>query len=212
MRTVLLDVRRLRATALAFLLLALAAPAADAYVVGGNPWPGSTITYWVAAKRYSAGVATAARNWNRSKVGIRFARASRSSADVVVGYGGPRCGGETVMGYGGYDESTTVYLGAGCSGSLISLTATHEFGHVLGLDHENSKCARMNASFEPNGTPSHCGSHSLAYWLAHPLRPDDVKGAKAIYRSSGRTPNTDSSPDHPYYDDHNPRRDPWDRF
>ena len=41
------------------------------------------------------------------------------------------------MGYGGYGESTVVYLGAGCSSSLISLTATHELGHVLGLDHES---------------------------------------------------------------------------
>ena len=174
------------------------APAANGYVVGGNPWPGTTITYYVAAKAYSGGVARAARNWNHAKVGIRFARTSRSNADVVVTYGGPRCGGQTVMGFGGYGESTTVYLGAGCSSSLISLTATHELGHVLGLDHDDSRCARMNASFAPNGSPSHCASHALSYWLAHPLRADDIAGAKAIYRSPA-----------PSYPD-NPRWDPWD--
>jgi hypothetical protein len=162
---------------------AASAQPAGAYVLGGNPWPGPTITYYVASQAYSGAVGQAARTWNRAKVGIRFARASRANADVIVSYGGARCGGETVMGFGGYNESTTVYLGAGCSNSLISLTATHEFGHVLGLDHENTKCARMNPSFSPNGTPGHCKSHALSYWLAHPLLPDDTKGARALYSS-----------------------------
>ena len=42
----------------------------------------------------------------------------------------------------------------------------------------------MNLTFKPSGTPVRCGNHSLAYWLEHPLVADDVKGAKAIYRSA----------------------------
>lgn len=176
-----------RRAATAVLISAVAvcfAPAsASAYVVGGYGWPSSTITYYVAAKGYSAAVGRAARNWNRANVGVTFRRASQSQADVIVRYGGSRCEGESPMGFGGYRTITTVYLGAGCSQGLIALTATHEFGHVLGLDHENSKCARMNWTFKPSGTPIRCADHGLAYWTAHPLVADDIKGAKAIYRS-----------------------------
>jgi hypothetical protein len=75
-----------------------------------------------------------------------------------------------------------VRLGAGCSSGLITLTAVHELGHVLGLDHEGRACARMNSSFDWTGTPGHCTSHTLSYWLAHPLTSDDIRGARALYR------------------------------
>jgi hypothetical protein len=180
-------------------LLGNAAAPVHAYVVGGNPWPDTTITYYVAAKGYSAAVGRAARNWNRAKVGARFARSSsRADADFVVLYGGSRCEGESPMGFGGWRATTTVYLGAGCSQGLITLTATHELGHVLGLDHENSKCARMNWTFTPSGTPIRCGSHSLSYWLGHPLKDDDIRGARAIYDSSSQDVPS-QEPDRPHW-------------
>jgi hypothetical protein len=74
-----------------------------------------------------------------------------------------------------------LYLGRGCSKSLVTLTAVHEFGHVLGLDHENRACARMNPSFDDTGTPTHCKERSLAYWLKHPLTSDDLRGLRALY-------------------------------
>jgi Astacin (Peptidase family M12A) len=176
---------------------ALFPASAPAYVVGGNAWPGKTIRYYTAARAYKGAVDRAARNWNRANVGVRFASSSRASADVVVRYGTERCGGLSPMGYGGKYEGTTVRLGAGCSRRFITLTATHEFGHVLGLDHEDSKCARLNPSFSHDGTPLRCRHHSLSYWIAHPLEPDDIAGARAIYRN-GVTP--------PASDD---RRPPW---
>jgi Astacin (Peptidase family M12A) len=154
---------------------------ASAFVVGGRPWPAATISYFVAAPGYSGAVGRAARAWNRAKVGVRFVRASRSSADVIVADGGAPCGGETPVGFGGWRVSTVIQLGAGCNKGFIELTAVHEFGHVLGLDHEPSKCARMNASFTVTGTPSQCRGHSLKYWLAHPLEPDDINGARYLY-------------------------------
>src|SRR4051794_22064732 len=147
--------------AIALAAICVVPGSAEAYVVGGHRWPSATITYYVAAKAYAGPVGRAARAWNSANVGIRFRRASRTSADVTVAYGGNRCEGESPMGFGGWRDLTVVHLGAGCSNGLISLTATHEFGHVLGLDHENTKCARMNWTFTRSGSPIRCHEHSL---------------------------------------------------
>jgi predicted Zn-dependent protease len=101
---------------------------------------------------------------------------------VVVAYGGAPCEGEAAVGFQRLDLDL-LYLGRGCNRGLVTLTAVHEFGHVLGLDHENRRCARMNPSFDDSGTPTHCKSRTLAYWLAHPLTADDLRGLRAIYPS-----------------------------
>ena len=64
--------------------------------------------------------------------------------------------------------------------------AIHEFGHTLGLGHEYSHCARMNAVVDYDGTPEYCRSHTMSYWLKHALKGDDVHGARALYSSSFR--------------------------
>jgi hypothetical protein len=157
------------------------APAADAYSIGGRAWPEGTVTYYTQASGYSGAVNRAARILNNAGVGVRLRRASsKALADVVVAYGGAPCEGEAAVGFQrlGLD---VLYLGRGCNRGLVTLTAVHEFGHVLGLDHENRRCARMNPSFDDSGTPTHCRRHTLAYWLAHPLTADDLRGLRAIY-------------------------------
>jgi hypothetical protein len=68
-----------------------------------------------------------------------------------------------------------------CGTGVATLTAVHEFGHILGLGHENDVCARMNPTFGSGGTPGRCSRRSLSYWLDHPLTKDDVRGARALY-------------------------------
>ena len=84
--------RRLTCVLLVAALLALLLPAGTrAYVVGGDRWPGTTISYWVAANGYAGPVDRAAQIWNRAGVGARLVRASRADAEVTVVYGGRRC-------------------------------------------------------------------------------------------------------------------------
>ena len=113
-------------------------------------------------------------------MGVTFQKAPRSGARVLVSSGPHGCGGQALVGYP-YGRSSWVKLNSGCNQDLMVLTTAHEFGHVLGLGHENNRCARMNPTLEPDGTPNHCANHPLKYWLSHVLQKDDLAGARAIY-------------------------------
>jgi hypothetical protein len=170
-----------RLLALLVACMAASPAAADAYSVGGRPWPDGTVTYFTQARAYSGAVNRAARLLSQAGAGVTLRRASsRELADVIVAYGGEPCEGEATVGYQRL-RLDILYLGAGCNRGLVTLTAVHEFGHVLGLDHENRRCARLNPSFDDTGTPTHCRRHTLSYWLAHPLTADDKRGLRAIY-------------------------------
>ena len=169
------------AVAISLCAFALSASPSQAYVIGGRAWPSGSFTYYPQARGYATAVTRAARMLGRAGVGVTLRKASsRSAADVVVAYGGNACEGSALVGYERVG-SDLMYLGRGCSKALVTLTAVHEFGHVLGLDHENRVCARMNPSFDDTGTPTHCKEHPLSYWLKHPLTGDDLRGLRALY-------------------------------
>ncbi|MEA2442985.1 MAG: Astacin [Thermoleophilales bacterium] len=171
--------RRKAAVALGACLATLvSASSANAYVATGSPWPKSEVTYTTKTSAYAASVDRAAAILNATGINVRFRRVA-SNPDITFIYKGPRCDGSSYVGY--HAKPNNVWLGAGCSKSLITLTAVHEMGHVLGLDHEDRRCARMNSAYYPDGTPSGCGRRSLSYWLKHPLLADDIRGLRALY-------------------------------
>jgi hypothetical protein len=177
--------RRLIALAIAAAAVACAiAPAAQAYVIEGQAWPGSTITYYPTV--YRTAVDRAAKNWNNSKVGVKLKRVSSIyAANVVVKSGAQGCGGYSIVGYSPHQQSW-VRLAPHCTRDLMTVVATHEFGHTLGLGHEYNHCARMNAVVDYSGTPEYCQPHTMSYWLKHALKGDDVRGARVLYSSSFR--------------------------
>jgi hypothetical protein len=167
-----------RALTLLLAGLAIHTGVADAYVIQGSAWPDSTLTYYPAA--YGSATDRAARLINHVAVGVQLRRAPRSSADVVVRYGGSPCEGSADVGFQRF-RPEIVELGRGCSRGLVTLTAVHEFGHILGLGHVTGRCARMNPAFDKSGTPSYCAERSLAHWLAHPFTSDDLRGLRRLY-------------------------------
>jgi Metallo-peptidase family M12B Reprolysin-like len=136
------------------------APTAGAYQLAGRRWPAGKITWYSGLGGQAGDASRAAGAWNRLGLGVTFVRtASKSKADVRVGYGQ-----------------------RGCSDGLTLLTVAHELGHVLGLGHENSACALMNPSADAgSGTPSRCRTRPLSFWVGKPLRADDIAGARALY-------------------------------
>jgi hypothetical protein len=170
--------RALATTALALLPALTTAGPSGAYVARGPAWPSNVVTYDSDTPAYRASVDRAARLINRAGIGVRLRR-DASNPDVVFVYNGQPCDGSAYVGF--RRRESTVWLGRGCSRDLITLTAVHELGHVLGLDHETRRCARMNPSFDDSGTPDQCSRHPLSYWLAHPFTSDDLRGLRALY-------------------------------
>ncbi len=175
----------LLAAAVAALVMLAATATAQAYVIGGAPWPGHTITYYPSA--YRKAVVAAAATWNAAHVGVTLQRVSqKSQADFIAVYDPSvnPCEGASLLGWQDGDQSR-MWLGRGCNRTFMIITATHEMGHILGLDHETHRCARMNpVVYYPSGTPEDCNFHGRSYWLKHLLKQDDINGARALYGAS----------------------------
>jgi hypothetical protein len=167
---------RIAAAIVALCAVAVLAPAAHAYRLSGQRWPGRTITYYNATA-YKDQVRAAVRTWNASGVRIRFKAAARSRAQVRIADGRREgCFGFAQIGYAPRRRAR-VQLGAGCPyvSSMTGIVA-HELGHILGLAHEDRRCAAMNTVLD-----AHCGLQPAFEYRCRLLERDDVRGAVTRY-------------------------------
>ena len=164
----------------------------------GYEWPGNpaVITVDNRLRKLRDPIKKALSVWNHSGVNVRFKLKSGGGADVkVVKYGDAPCGnGLATTNYNGNGKAyaAIVYLGTNSNTKKCKftdvITAAHEFGHVLGLDHEDGECAVMNSlnMSAPSGThpnaawPFRCDAQT-DMWYCRVLSQDDLRGAKSIY-------------------------------
>ena len=159
-------------------------PASFGFVIGGERWPGPTISVWNTTS-YAGPVLDAERAWNTTPASIRFVPAAdEASADVIVRYGPPHEPGQASVGYAPGDS--TVTLPRGLSRMVSTTLAAHELGHVLGLGHESHGCTVMAAVVRV-GPATRCKIAACKTIVRCLVQPDDANGAIALYgRRSGR--------------------------
>jgi hypothetical protein len=177
-----------------------------------STWKGSPakIRYYNAARPQDAAVRDAVDRWNHSGIDVKFQRVSSAKRAEVIIKGDKQapCGnGLAVPQYVSNDGkhfhtvSGKVYLGTGGQNKATDtpeecryidvITAAHELGHILGLDHEDRRCAVMNSSnttypdFKGKGpvgvAPSSCKGGGSDRWYCRVLTGDDLKGARKLY-------------------------------
>jgi hypothetical protein len=176
----------MRVTLAAFLLALVLVPSAGAYRLEGGRWPTRTIRYYNEVPAYTWAVDSAAFAWNSSGAHVQLLKSSRKDADVLVGIRWFKIAGEARLHrLGGRIVRAEIGIQSGNDRYVMALITAHEFGHVLGLDHEDGVCATMNTRLVMDH-PEHCSAPPAGMWVCRLLRTDDVRGAVKLYGGSVR--------------------------
>jgi PKD repeat protein len=173
------------AFALCLLAMLCAAPMASAYrlMPYSRPYAGPTVTYYNATK-YTAQMRVIEFFINAHNVGVRIKSAtSMKAAQIKITYAPAsrrlHCGGGTA-GFGGQGG---LIIATNCKSAEAMAVMAHEFGHTLGLAHEDRHCDVMNAYFDiqANGSvrPRHC--RSTINFFKTPYAADDIAGLRARF-------------------------------
>jgi hypothetical protein len=167
-------------------VLAFPCARADAYQLEGSHWATRTIPYYTETRAYSWSVDAAAYAWNTSGARVQFVKTSRANAKVLVGIRWYRHAGDARMHtVGSSIVRAEVGIQTGHDRYEMALIVAHEFGHVLGLDHELGVCATMNPSVGGDHTTK-CPAPPSGTWTCRLLQPDDVRGAVSLYGGAAR--------------------------
>ena len=170
---------------------------AMAWVSDGMPaYRPGTVRYWAAPMSpvFRAEVTRAAQAWNRSGARVRLVASTRSTAQILVmAPRGTGCRAWAFTDVVDRARSRSTITWNFCSAwdtHERSHVMTHEFGHALGLDHDDRRCAIMTDLVEHGGVSVRCGTGSLDAWeyYCRMLEADDVRGIVARYGGTARLP------------------------
>lgn len=174
------------------LVACLAAPsAASAYSAPGPRWPGTTIRYYQAMHpSWTWSVSRAAQSWSGTGAPVRLVRvSSRAQAQVVVETGRTRVGNAGQATLGSHPRARLTI--AGRAGQRLALRdripmytlIAHEFGHVLGLNHEERTGCELMRPYPLSQSPlcRVAGPPVSGMYQCGLATRDDVRGLVSLY-------------------------------
>ena len=187
--------------------LVLTVGLATAAEAAPRKWPKGRTTY-VDQSRDRDAVKAAVKAWNTSGLRVRFVKVSSARKARLVIKNTRRvpagCGtGFGTLGYPGPGRKATVSIlhgsdadGQKCAWPGQTLVVAHELGHVLGLDHDMSRCSLMNTSHTNGVAPSLCIGDDIdaakpGRWRCRVIEKVDLKRAKRIYGGKPRLNETE---------------------
>jgi hypothetical protein len=170
------------ATLTALVLIAAVPGSAQAYRFLPTKFSQRTVVFHNTAGKYAKDVRAAARIWNKSGVRFRWKSGPRSRAAVIIKIDRklPAAGlAVTGLVRGGRHHTGTIYLRNDLRklGSQVTGIVAHEMGHLMGLDHEDRRCAVMNSVLFMK-----CKRPGEQWrYRCRTLERDDVRGVVKLY-------------------------------
>ena len=150
----------------------------------GGPWPDGEIRYFNAAPEYDWAVRQAVAAWNASGAHVRFVPAAAQFAQLTIrSKTAEKCGhGHGTLGYTPRARATVFRPGSGvgCDKFSAARVIAHELGHVLGLEHDDTRCAAMNSKGNRRGSEQ-CRPTPPWQWRCRLLEKADVLAAAKLY-------------------------------
>ena len=163
-------------------------PAFGGTQVGGK-WPGGVIRYFNAAPEHDWALQQAVAAWNGSGAHVRFEASTEQLAQLVItSKDVEQCGhGHATLGWTPHARATIFQPGdgPGCDRFSAARVLAHELGHVIGLDHDDTRCAAMNAKSNRRGA-EHCRPAPPWQWRCRLLEESRRPRCDEALRRSAR--------------------------